>query len=118
MPSAHASGVLQTSTSVAAGGSQASTTLDNATGYGALITTKIVNTGGAVSVPCTATINVSPDGIAWYYYAAQTAGTANGSTYTMIFDVSMHAIKIQIVFAGHQGFAVTVEAQYQQTTAI
>src|SRR4051812_25131523 len=117
MAATHASGVLQSSTSCGAGSTITSTTLDNSTGYGAIITTKITN-AAAPSAGCMATVNVSPDGTNWYFYAQQTAGTAASSSYSLIFDVSMHAVKAQVVFNGNGGQAVTVEAQYEQTTGI
>jgi hypothetical protein len=36
----------------------------------------------------------------------------------MAFEVPMHAVKAQVVFNGNTGQAVTVEAQYEQTTGI
>lgn len=118
MASTHSSGTLQTSVSSAAGATTTSSTLDNSAGYGAIITAKVTNGATGPTVACTATLNVSPDGTTFYYWASQTAGTTASTSYAMPFEVPMHAIKANIVFTGHTGQAVTVEAQYQITTAI
>jgi hypothetical protein len=117
MAATHATGSLQTSTSCGIGATITSTTLDNSTGYGAIITTKVTN-AAAPGAGCTATLNVSPDGTTWYFYAQQTAGVAASTVYPMPFELPMHAVKAQVVFTGNTGQAVTVEAQYEQTTAI
>jgi hypothetical protein len=112
------SGSLQASASNAAAATTTSSTLDASTGYGAIITSKITNGGTGPTVACTATLNVSPDGTTWYFWTSQTASTTASAVATMPFEVPMHAIKAQIVFTGNTGQAVTVEAQYQMTTAI
>jgi hypothetical protein len=118
MATTHTSGTLQTSASNAAGSSTTSTTLDNTTGYGAIITAKVTNGSSAPGAGATATVNVSPDGSTFYFWAAQTAGVSASTAYSMAFDVPLHAIKAQVVFSGNTTNAVTVEAQYQQTTAV
>jgi uncharacterized membrane protein len=121
MPSTHAAGVLVASTSCAVGAAAntvTSTTLDNATGYGATITAKVTNGATGPTVGCTATVNISPDGSTWYFYASQTAGTILSTAYPMLFEVTTNALKIQITFGQNTGQAVTVEAQYEQTTGL
>jgi hypothetical protein len=124
MAATKTSGVLQASVSNAAAATPTSSTLDLTSAYGAIITAKITNATGP-TVACGATLNVSPDGTTWYPWAAQTAGTATFAAgppavgvYPMTFEVPMHAIKAQVVFTGNTAQAVTVEAQYQMTTAI
>lgn len=118
MASTHSSGSLQTSTTLAAGGTQTSNTLDNTTGYGALITAKVTNGGTGPSTACVVTLNVSPDGTTFYFKESQAAGTTASTVYPFFFDVPLHAVKAQLVFSGTTGQSVTVEAQYQQTTGI
>lgn len=118
MASTHANGVLQSSTSAAVGTPVTSSTLDNSTGYGAVITAKATNGGTGPSTAITATLNISPDGTTWYFWASQTAGLTASAVYPMPFVVPPEAIKAQVVFAGNVGQAVTVEAQYQQLTGV
>ena len=121
MAATHASGVLVTAgTTCAIGASLAtvtSSTLDNSTGYGAIITAKVTN-ATAPTTGCTATLNVSPDGTTWYQWASMTAGVIASTSYPMQFRVEPDTIKAQITFGGVAGTAVTVEAQYEQTTGI
>jgi hypothetical protein len=120
MAATHASGSLVTSAlgNCAVGSPVTSTTLDNATAYGAVITAKVTNPGTAPTLPCVATVNISPDGTTWYFYSSQSAGTSLGGTFPMAFLLPPEFIKAQIVFAGNTGQPVTVEAQYQQLTGI
>jgi Flp pilus assembly protein CpaB len=118
MAATHATGSLQSSTSCGIGATITSTTLDNSTAYGALITAKITNGATGPTVGCTATVNISPDGTTWYYYASQTGSLLALAVVAMAFEVPMHAVKAQVVFTGNTGQAVTVEAQYEQTTGI
>jgi hypothetical protein len=120
MAATHTSGVLQASISCGVGtipNTITSTTLDNATAYGAIITAKITNAAAPLAA-CVATMNVSPDGTTWYFYASQTAGLVASTGYPMVFQVPPEAIKAQITFGGNTSNAVTVEAQYQMLTAI
>lgn len=118
MPATHGSGTLQASTSVAAGASQTSATLDNSAAYGAGVTAKITNGATPPTTACTATLNVSPDGATWYFFAGQTGSNAAGGVAALVFDLPAWAIKAQVVFSGHTGQPVTVEAQYQALTGI
>jgi hypothetical protein len=118
MAATHASGVLQASVSNGVGATTTSSTYDNTANYGAIITAKISNTGGAPGVACGATLNVSPDGTTWYAWSSQYAGVTASAVYPLAFTVPPEAIKAQIVFASNTTVAVTVEAQYQALTGI
>jgi len=118
MAATHTSGSLQASASNTAGSTTTSSTLDNTTGYGAIITAKVTNGGTGPTIACTVTLNVSADGSTFYQWATQTAGVTASTSYPMAFEVPLHAIKANIVFSGNTAQTVTVEAQYQQTTAI
>lgn len=118
MAATKTSGALQASASNTAGSTTTSSTLDLTTAYGAVITAKVTNGGTGPTIACTATLNISPDGSTWYFWAAQTAGVTNSGVYPMTFVVPPEAIKAQIVFNGNTAQTVTVEAQYQALTAI
>ncbi|GAC1332151.1 MAG: hypothetical protein NVSMB20_03260 [Bradyrhizobium sp.] len=118
MAATHASGTLQASISLAAGGTQTSGTLDNSTGYGAIITARVTNGATGPTAGCVVTLNVSPDGTTWYQWAQQTAGVAASGVYPLAFRVEPETLKAQIVFNGTSGQAVTVDAQYQQLTGL
>lgn len=90
--------------------------MDNSAGYGAVITAK-VTPGSTLTTGCTVTVNVSPDGTTWYFYAAQTSGLVSGTNYAMSFEVTLPVIKAQVVFSGHSA-SCTVEAQYQMATGL
>lgn len=118
MAATHTSGTILASVSNAAGGTQTSSAINNATGYGAIVTAIVTNGGTSPTVGCTATLQVSSDGTTWHWAGQQTAGVAASGVYPMLFDVSMHAIQARVTFSGNTGQAVTVEAQYQQTATI
>lgn len=117
MTISHGSGVLQTSVTNAASGTTTSGTYDNTSSLGAIINAKVTNGATGPTLACTVTINTSPDGTNWYFYASQTAGTAASTAYPMAFLVPPEAIRAQVVFSGNTAQAVTVEAQYQSLTS-
>src|SRR3954471_15276924 len=101
MAATKSSGSLQASTSNTAGSTTTSSTLDLSTAYGAIITAKITNGGTGPTVACTATLNVSPDGSTFYFWASQTAGTTASGVYATPFIVPPEAIKANVVFTGN-----------------
>lgn len=118
MASTKSSGALQASASNAAGSTTTSSTYDGSTAYGAVFTTKVTNGGTGPTITCTVTVNISPDGSTWYFFASQTADLGNSVVSSRVFIIPPEVIKAQVVFSGNTGQAVTVEAQYQQLTTI
>lgn len=110
MAASKSSSTIQASATNAAAGTTTSNTLNLTTAYGAVILTKVSNGGTAPTTPCSATINLSSDGLTWKQYAQQTAGLTASGVYPMAFDIPLAAMYVQVVFTGNTGQAVTVEA--------
>ena len=118
MPATHATTSLQASASVAAGSTQTSGSYDNRANYGALITARVTNGSTAPTTACVVTMDISAAGSVWFTAEQRPAGLVAGTAYPMVFSVPPEALYARIVFAGHTGAAVTVEAVSQALTGL
>lgn len=110
--------VLQTSASNAAGATKNSTAIDLSTAYGAVITALITNGGTGPTLPCAATLQISPDGSTWKTWAQGTAGLTASAAYSFAWEVPPPVMQARVSFSGNTGQAVTVEAQAQALTSL
>ena len=113
---------MQASTSNAAG---ATTNSSNVTiGYGASIIAQVTNGGTGPTVACNANLQVSTDGgTTWLTRDSRTAGTANSTNYTFVFDLGIGGAGgdwsiARVQFTANTGQAVTVQADAYSTTGI
>ena len=118
MAATKSASTLLASTTCAASGTQTSAALNLTTAYGAIITCQITNGSTAPSAACAATLNLSPDGSTWYFWASQTAGTTASGVYPLAFEVPPSAMYCQIVCGGNTGSAVTVAVQAEVLTGL
>lgn len=117
--STKASATLLASTSVAAGATASSTTLNLATGYGALLLGSIANGATAPTTPCAATCQVTDAaGTTFDVLQVATASAAASAVTPFVFDIPIHAIQARVSFSGHTGQAVTCICRAQYTTAL
>jgi hypothetical protein len=100
---------MQASTSVAAGGSQTSTTLSLTTSLGASVVARVVNGATAPTIGCDVILEYQ-DGTNWFESARATAGLTNAATYDLVFAIRPEIQNVRLRFTGHTGQAVTVEA--------
>lgn len=118
MAASKSSATLQASASNAAGATTTSTALNLTAAYGGIIVATVTNGSTAPTGPCSATVNISPDGTTWSQFAQQTAGMVASSVYPMAFELPMSVMYAQVVFSGNTGSAVTVAASAEYVTGI
>lgn len=118
MGAVKSSATLQASASNGAGATTTSATVNLSTSYSAIVLAKVTNGATAPTLPCAATVNISPDGSTWRQYAQQTAGLSASTAYPMAFDLPISVMFAQVVFSGNTAQAVTVEALCEYVTGI
>lgn len=118
MAATHTGSTLQAAISLAAGGTQTSSTLNLTTAYGAIVTAQITNGATAPTAACSVTINVSIDGTTFVQWAQGTAGLGVSTAYPFAFTIDPATMYVQAVFTGNTGQAVTVAAQAQALTGL
>lgn len=109
---------LQSSASNAAGATATGTGVSLATALGIHVTAKITNGATGPTLPCSVTLETSPDGSAWKFFAQATADLGNNAVTEFAFDVPRTAMNVRSVFTGNTGQAVTVEAFGQELTTV
>ncbi len=109
---------LQAAASNPAGGTTVGGTLALATALGGLATLVVTNGGTPPAAGCSAILDVSPDGARWSEYARLAAGTAPGAAYEFHVEVPPAVMNLRSRFTGNSGQPVTVEAFFQELTAL
>lgn len=110
---------LVASTSVAAGGTHTQATpTDLTTALGLTVTAKVTNGATGPTIGCTTRVEVSNDNTAFKTYAQAVAGTTASTTYEFTFEIPPTVMYVRMVFTGHTGQAVTVEAFGHELTTV
>jgi len=110
--------LLLAATSVPVGNAQPTLTLDLSTALGAAVTAQVQNGATAPTIPCTAVVNVSPDGSSWVQWQQASAGSLANQLYPFGWEIPPGIMYVQVVFLGHTAQPVTVSAQAQTLASI
>ncbi len=109
---------LFSSSPVAAGGTAVGAGQSLQTALGALVTLVVTNGSTGPTMGCEAIVEISRDGLTWYEFSRQRAGTVASSTYTFHVDVPVSVSHVRPTFSGNTGQAVTAEAFLHELTSI
>lgn len=109
---------VQSSTSVAAGGSQTSGTLALASSLGSSVMARVTNGATGPTIGCDVILEYSDGGSGWFEAARATAGVANSGVYDFLFVVRPEIGSLRVRFTGNTGQAVTVEAHAHILSAV
>jgi hypothetical protein len=120
MALAHATAAVQASASNGAGSTTTGSWIDIRS-YKPSILAKVTNGGTGPTVPCTCTVDLSPDNGSTVYAGAGgsfTAGIASSTPYAFGFDLPPDTMYARTVFSGNIGQAVTIQADVTKQTGL
>lgn len=106
--------------SVAAGGSETSSTVDLSTSYGiAALNIKITNGGTGPTIPLTVTVQLSNDNSVFYDYLTVVGSTVNSAVVQAGgIEIPEGIQRLKLVATGNTAQAVTVNADISRITAL
>jgi hypothetical protein len=107
-------------TSVQAAATYVSGAINVTSYYGTTVTTQTVTQASAGTLPCTITINASPEGTYWFQYQTSAAGVVASTTYPLTFyiDPSISFYQVQCIGSSGGGTYVVFSAQAQNIIGI
>lgn len=114
----HTYSVLLAPSTVAAAGTQTSTTADLTGAYGGIVTAQITNGGTIPSVACVATLQVSGDNTNWYPMSSGIEDMTASATSAFYWEVPPGVMYVRVQFTGNTGQPVTAAAQIQILSTI
>jgi hypothetical protein len=118
MAATHASRTIQASTSVAAGGSQNGTEVDNTAGYGLLVCGKCTNGATGPTLPCQMNVYVGESTGTKRLFQSLVFDLGNAVASERVCQVPAQASYVNVTFTGHTGQAVIVECYGQHLTGV